>query len=441
MATSNNKFTASLMRGDKYLWGIYLTLATISIVEMFSASSILAYKAASNSDPAFSHLTNIFFGVIAILVFQNLNTKAIRNWGIFFFIGGVILLLITPILGVSQKGATRSIFGIQPAEIIKVGLMLFLCSCLTIKDAVFQRFSLFRYQTEMRRFFFLLACIGIVCIPIMFQNLSTALIIGFVSICLLFLGGVRYRYLIRLLLVIVVVALLGLAALFGLHVMNTADRKAGVEQIDLYFLNRAHTWESRIFGSSTVPLYEANRNGERSQELYASMALANSKGLGKGLGNSQIRDFLPEAYSDYIFAIIFEEGGFLGAAGVIFIYLFLLFRCFQLSKRTDDPFIRMVMVAIPLLIVTQALIHIGVCTGAMFVTGQPLPLLSRGGSSILFTSISFGILFALSRVIENEVAGRRQPTTEFVTAEDTTDSDTMLPEEAITDRFQSSSQS
>jgi cell division protein FtsW len=138
------------------------------------------------------------------------------------------------------------------------------------------------------------------------------------------------------------------------------------------------------------------------------MAIANSYPLGRFIGNSKMRDFLPEAFSDYIFAIIFEEGGPLMALFVLLLYLILFVRCYVLSRRTESPYIRLIMLGLPLIIVIQALIHIGVCTGAMFVTGQPLPLISRGGSSIIGTSISFGILLALSRIIRQEQLERAE---------------------------------
>ena len=173
-------------------------------------------------------------------------------------------------------------------------------------------------------------------------------------------------------------------------------------------LGRVITWSNRIYDHSGKPLWEEDINGKKSQEIYSHMAIANSYPFGRFIGNSKMRDFLPEAFSAYIFAIIFEEGGPVMATLVLLLYLTLFIRCYVLSRRTESPYIRLMMLGLPLIIVIQALIHIGVCTGAMFVTGQPLPLISRGGSSIIGTSISFGILLALSRLIRQEQQERAE---------------------------------
>ncbi len=119
-----------------------------------------------------------------------------------------------------------------------------------------------------------------------------------------------------------------------------------------------------------------------------------------------MRDYLPEAYSDYIYSIIFEELGILGASLVMLLYFILFWRCYRLSRKTEDQFKRLVMISLPLMIVIQALMHIGVCTDAMFVTGQPLPLISRGGMAIMSTSAIFGLLFGLSYDIIREENNR-----------------------------------
>ena len=148
--------------------------------------------------------------------------------------------------------------------------------------------------------------------------------------------------------------------------------------------------------------------GKKAQEIYSHMAIANGYPLGQFIGRSRLRDFLPEAFSDYIYAIIFEEWGFFPAALIPLLYLLLLARCYYLSRQTESTYIRLIIIGLPLIMVIQALIHIGVCTGAMFVTGQPLPLISRGGSSIMATSASFGMILALSRLIMQEKQQREE---------------------------------
>ncbi len=389
-------FSDSLMKGDKYLWGIYLTLLAISFVEMYSASSSLAYKAESNSDPMLKHTMFLVAGFIGVIIFQNFKIETIRNWGAILFVMGFLLMIIMPFVTKAYQGAHRSVLGIQPAELCKLGLMIMLSHVITVS----QRKTLGGVPKQ--RFYIMLGMIALICIPIAFQNLSTALIIGFTALCIMLLGNVQLSYLRNLILILSGIAVLGVLLLYPLYQNDVARKKENKELLDLKFLNRAHTWADRIYGENDIPLYQQDPNGENSQTIYAHMALANSypSPIGRIPGNSQTRDFFPEAYSDYIFAIIFEELGFIGAIVVIGLYLFLLIRSYFIVRHCDDLFTKLVMMSFAILITIQALIHIGVCTGAMFVTGQPLPIISRGGSSIIAMSCAFGILFSISRNME-----------------------------------------
>ena len=196
-------------------------------------------------------------------------------------------------------------------------------------------------------------------------------------------------------------------------------------------VNRTTTWANRIYSKSDRPLWQEDVKGEKSQELCAHMAIANGYPIGRFYGNSKLRDYLPEAYSDYIFAIIFEEWGPIGAAFILLLYVYFFIRCYLISRHTDNLYIRLLLIGLSVTIVIQALIHIGVCTGAMFVTGQPLPLFSRGGSSIIGTSISIGIILALSRIVrdeEEERMARENPQPETLTSDM---ADTSLEVQAV----------
>lgn len=395
-------FLGSIMRGDSWIWGIYWVLFFISVVEMFSASSRLVHRSMTSTDPVFHHMEFLFWGLGAVLVFQSFSVKALRNWSLLFYVGGLILLVALFAKGDRVQGATRAVFGIQPSEICKVGLMMILSLAITKKDEFFLKWKIFRKNTQLARFILYLLLAGMVALPIMTQNLSTALIIGMATLAVMWMGKVKGKYLIYVILGVAAAGSLFLSALFGLYKWDESNRTAGQKTVDLAFLNRAHTWANRIYGKDSVPLADQNPNDDNAQVIYAHMALANSYPFGRFIGNSQLRDHLPEAYSDYIYAIIFEETGFVGALIVMLLYLVLVGRSFYLSTKTNDQFVRLLMIALPTIMTIQALIHIGVCTDAMFVTGQPLPLISRGGSSILFTSVSFGIILALSRIIKAE---------------------------------------
>ena len=395
-------FLGSIMRGDSWIWGIYWLLFFISVIEMFSASSRLVYKSLTSTDPVFRHMEFLFWGLGAVLVFQSLNAKAIRNWGVLLYLGGIAGLILLPLMGRNINGAVRDVAGFQPAEFCKVGLMMTLCLAMTVNDEFYYRISIFRKNVRLYRYLFYLLIAGIVGLPILTQNLSTALIIGMATLSVLWIGGAKGLYLRRTLYIVVVCGILGFSALYGLYKWDNANAAEGVAVVDLGPLDRAHTWANRVCDKDTIPLADQRPNDDNAQVIHAHMALANSYPFGKFIGNSQLRDLLPEAYSDYIYAIIFEETGFIGALFVMMLYIVLLARCFYLSGKTSDPYIRLLMIALPLIMTIQALIHIGVCTDAMFVTGQPLPLISRGGSSILLTSVTFGIILALSRIIKAE---------------------------------------
>ena len=416
---SQYDFLGSIMRGDYWIWGIYIFLFCISVVEIFSATSQLTFRGGYASDPAVRHITFLFGGAVLLLVSQSMSLNAIRAWDKLIYALGFFLCVATIFVGTEQKGASRSIAGLQPVEFCKLGVTMVLCALVTARDSTFHNLRFFRTRTQQRRYWTYLVIIGLVAIPIATQNLSSALIICMATFGIMFLGGVNGRYLWWTIFVAAIAAVFALLALRGIYAANGGEQNATaveVEQTESSIfdkvMRRPTTWANRIFDDSGLPLWEEDIHGKKSQEIYSHMAIANSYPLGRFIGNSKMRDFLPEAFSDYIFAIIFEEGGPLMALLVLLLYLILLIRCYVLSRRTESPYIRLMMVALPLIIVIQALIHIGVCTGAMFVTGQPLPLISRGGSSIIGTSISFGILLALSRLIRQEKLERAEPVVE-----------------------------
>ncbi len=413
MAAEQKKstFAGSIMRGDSKIWIIYVVLICISFVEIFSATAQLANKAANASDPAFSHIKNLFVGLIILLLTQSMSLKSFRAWDKTLYVLGLIFFVITIAMGTQQKGAARSIAGFQPVELCKLGAITMLCAAVTAKDYTFQRLSIFRSRTQYRRYWLYIILITLVAAPVATQNLSSALIICMACFGILFLAGVKGKYLINTIIVALVAGGLFVGSLFIVY--KTTHKTPEMEQMEESgvtatgftidkVLGRATTWANRLFDHSDIPLWQEDMGGKKSQEIYSHMAIANGYPLGQFIGRSRLRDFLPEAFSDYIFAIIFEEWGFLPASFIPLLYLLLLARCYYLSRQTESIYIRLLIVGLPLIMVIQALIHVGVSTGAMFVTGQPLPLISRGGSSIIATSASIGMMLALSRLIMQE---------------------------------------
>lgn len=403
-----NTFAGNIMRGDSKIWLIYVILICISFVEIFSATAQLANKATYASDPAFSHIKNLLLGFVFLLMSQNMDLRSLKAWDKLLYFAGFFAFCATIFMGTEQKGAARSIAGIQPVEICKIGVITMLCWTLTLKDATYQKLSMYRSRTTYRRYWTYLILIALIALPVATQNLSSALIIGMACFAILFLAGTKGKYLFNTILAVSAAGFLFVGSLYIVYktthtdenVVMTDSNSSGFT-IDKV-VGRATTWANRLFDHSDIPLWQEDMGGKKAQEIYSHMAIANGYPFGKFIGNSRLRDFLPEAFSDYIYAIIFEEWGFLLAALIPLLYLLLLARCYYLSRQTEDLYIRLMIVGLPLIMCIQALIHIGVSTGAMFVTGQPLPLISRGGSSIIGTSVSFGMMLALSRLIMQE---------------------------------------
>ena len=402
-------FFGSLMGGDNWIWGIYWILFFISIVELASASSQLAYKQVTNDNPLVRHTMFLLVGFFFFtLTFQSLTSIKVRYavWAgrLAYFLGFVLMCLL-PFFGRIHQGAIRDIGGIQPVEFLKVGMIIVLCEIIATSSESFKKYKWFREKTEGRKFWLMVLVVVAAAAPIALQNLSSALILGMTAAGIMFVGEVKTKYLCKAAVAGMIIGSILLAALGGLHVLNASHETAGERHRtnNLGLLDRANTWESRIFdGNGDTPIWDQVIDDDNMQVIYAHMAIANSKGIGRFFGESQLRDYLPEAFSDYIYCIIFEETGIFGAALVMIFYFTLFIRCCIISARTDDKLKRLLMIGLPLMIIIQALIHMGVCCNAMFVTGQPLPLISRGGMSILSTSVIFGILAGLSRNIERE---------------------------------------
>ncbi|MDO4497482.1 MAG: FtsW/RodA/SpoVE family cell cycle protein, partial [Bacteroidales bacterium] len=347
-----------MMKGDSWVWGIYIVLLFISVVEMASATSRLTWRADTADNPLYEHTQFLiagFFGLVFPL--QNLlsrNVSWLKYLGVLGYVVGIVLMGLLPFFGRMVNGARRDIFHIQPVEIVKVGLILLLVSMVTIKFTdPNRRFDWYHRLKESRKYWVMLGVIGLACFLIMLQNLSSALILGATCFGIMLLGGVKLKYLGWTVLTVGLLGSIFYGGLYGLHAYHVSNGS----KLSLGLLERANTWEDRIFDGDPTPLWEQRINDDNMQVMSAHMAIANSNGMGTFVGNSVMRDHLPEAYSDYIYAIIFEETGILGAAIVMLLYFILFFRCFYLSLKTQSPYKRLLMVALPLLIIIQALIH------------------------------------------------------------------------------------
>jgi len=365
-----------IFRGDRVIWMIFLFLCLISIIEVYSASSRLTFTT-HYWQPIMKHTMFLLTGAVIVLLVHSMTPKYL--WVFVVMLPFVWLLLIaTQFMGHTVNGANRYIFGFQPSELAKLSLI----SCVA--------FILSRQNRISESLSFKWICIltGITCLLIFRDNLSTAAILYLVIIIMMFVGQVSFKRI--ALLISVTFAAIALLFAFAWFYPEKAQ--------DIGF-KRLVTWESRLGNFKQQP--EITKNGKIPDEMFqavmAKVALTRGGVIGTMPGNSHLSDFLPQAYSDFIYAIIIEETGILGGIFVLVLYVILFIRAGTIAGRCTKLFPKLLVMGCALIMVIQALVNMAVSVGLMPVTGQPLPLVSRGGSSILTTCVYIGIILSVSR--------------------------------------------
>jgi cell division protein FtsW len=372
-----------LFRGDVAVWIIYMLLCGFSIIEVFSATSTLAYRYSNIWIPITRHATFLLVGFLLILGLVHIHHKYF-SLGILLMPLSIILLFITFIWGIDQNDANRrlDLFGtpFQPSEIAKLASIIFVAYYLSTKEKYY--------------YLYILVGVGAVCGLIFPSNLSTSLILGTVCFCMLFIGQVPWQRLLRLVLVLTI---LGTVFIMLLAVVPT-------DTVGNY-LPRAITWQKRVHSfTQNVKKPDPNSsnnttiqtNSDDYQVIHAKIAIARGGIIGKGPGQSIQRDFLPQAYDDFIYAIIIEELGVIGGIVVLLLYLFLAIRGGIIANQCNNVFAKYLVFGCSIIILIQALVNMAVAVHFGPVTGQPLPLISQGGTSILVTSIYIGIILSVS---------------------------------------------
>lgn len=376
---------------DKTYWVIYLFLIVAAVIALFSASSTLVYSNHSALGPIGQQMFFLILGVIAAYTIQFIPTYWVRFGGYILLGVSTLLVYSTMIphnpLVVTINGASRWIrlagITFQPSELAKLSLII----------VIADQLARIRTEADKKKYFYRTLIIsGVVMLPIMASNLSTAVLIGLIIFCLWVLARIPWKYTLSVVGIAVLVLVLGYCIVeFGF--VRPQRNMHGP-------FKRATTWVSRIdrhFEHDNASKYVLT--DDNIQEVYSSVAIARggASPLGVLPGNSKERDYLPLAFADYIFAIIVEEWGIIGAFALIFLYIAILFRASNISSRYSDMPAMLMTMGLALMITCQALISMLVAVGIGPVTGQPLPLISRGGTSVLITSIYFGILMGVSR--------------------------------------------
>lgn len=402
----DKKTLSNIFKGDKVIWMIFFFLCIISVVEVFSASSGLTYKSGSYFSPLIKHLGILLMGIFCMVITLNIKCKYFKILTPFMLVISFITLIWVFFAGQSTNGAQRwvSFIGIQfqPSEIAKGTLVLATAQILSALQT--------DHGADKNAFKFILIVCAFIVPLIGLENLSTAALLCLVILLMMVIGRVPMRQLGKLMgvtLVLILVIFAGVM-LLGTDRSDVETSKNMTEQVTQQkkdegllgkIFHRADTWKSRIdkfTSSKEVTPAEVDLDTD-AQVAHANIAIASSNVVGKGPGNSVERDFLSQAFSDFIYAIIIEELGVEGAVAVAVLYIMLLFRTGRIASRCENNFPALLAMGLALLLVTQALFNMCVAVGLAPVTGQPLPLISKGGTSTMINCIYVGVILSVSR--------------------------------------------
>lgn len=361
-------------KGDRWIWLIIILLSLISILAVYSATGTLAYKQGKAVEKILltKHVIFVVMGIAMIYISHLLDYKYYAGISKVLMIITIPLLLYTLVFGASLNDANRwvkiPIIGLtfQTSDLAKLALITFLARMLTKKQE--------NIKDVKKAFIPIMGSVCVVFILIALANLSTALMLFGVSILLLIIGRISIKQ-------IGMVCAGGLVLLMFVVLLGP----------------RRETYKSRI-NSFLHP--EMQHSDKTYQADHSKMALAKGGVFGTGPGNSIERNFLPHPYSDFIFAIIVEEWGFVGGLIIIILYLVLLYRCVRIVTQSPKAFGALLAAGLSFSLTIQAFANMAVAVGLGPVTGVPLPLVSMGGTSMIFTSIAFGIILSVSRDVE-----------------------------------------
>lgn len=422
-----------ILKGDRVIWVVMLILGIISLLAVYSATSSEAHVrfGAYNEKVLLKHAATLMAGFVMMFIASRINyrhySRAIELALLFCF----ILLIFTYFFGSRINGASRSIMGFQTSELAKIVLIAYLAKYIVVwnnRDYTFKKLIVPIFLP-----------IILIVAPIFPENLSTAAMLFVVCIVMLYIGQIKFSY---------IMALIGIVVVgMGLYIL-TDDMVANIRQnryekvvaaAEMHpedtklqekarkkpRISRVKTWQGRIDAAKEEreakiaagidpehsPLQIDDRNA---QKMYAKIAVARGGLFGKGSGKSTQRNFLPQPFSDCIYAIIIEEYGLVGGVFVMLLYIILLTRSVRIMKKKPLSFGALMAFGIAFILIMQAMINMGVSTGLMPVTGQQLPFVSRGGSSMLMTGFAVGMILSVTRSLEETESVKQETETEEV---------------------------
>jgi cell division protein FtsW len=390
-------------KGDKVIWALVIILSLTSLLVVYSATNSLAYKLYKGNTWVylFRQFAFVAVGLVIMYAAHRVNYTIYSKMAKILYFLSIPLLIYTLGFGTSLNDANRWIklpvinLTFQSSDIAKLALFMYLSHLLSKKQDMIKDFK--------KGFLPLMIPIVIICGLIAPANLSTALLTGATSMLLLFIGRASSKHLFLVVLVVLIPVMILIFIARSYY-----DEAAGKskELPAVLSVMRMPTWIKRV-----QDFMYAKNDESPYQVQQAKIAVAKGGFLGLGPGNSQQRNFLPHPYSDFIYAIIIEEYGLLGATFIIFIYLVFLFRSIKIFRRCPFAFGAFLAIALSFTLVIQAMTNMAVNVGLFPVTGVTLPLVSMGGSSIFFTSLAIGIILSVARNVE-ESEGKETPNVE-----------------------------
>lgn len=393
-----NANNTQFRKGDKYIWGVYIFLIIVSVIELYSASS-REVTASNVLAPIMRHGFMLLLGFGVVVGLSRVKYKVFNHGITVFALAALLIAVYVLFKGQIINGARRSmsLFGIalQSAELLKIAVVLVIARVIAFNQ---ERGGVTTFGVA-RCAFFVLLCSGL----LFTQGLTNTLLLMGISISMMLIGGIQNRKLGTVLLIYLIIG--GAGYMWKSHDKQSAAEVALIAETgkdasgEAATFNRTGTHKGRIarWLFDSIPKYEQPITSVNRQEMYSFMAQANGGWHGVLPGNSRETARLPLAFSDYIFAIVIEDWGFMGGMLLLTAYLILLGRAGAIAAKCRSAFPSLLIMGMAVMIVLQALFHMAIVTGVFPVSGQPLPLISKGGSSILVTSIAFGIMLSVSR--------------------------------------------
>lgn len=408
-------FVNKILRGDKVIWIVSIILGIVSLIVVYSATSALAVSkyGGDTGKVLMKHLGMLLFGFVMMIIASRVNYKRYAKMALFLMIPCLALLLYTLVFGRNINDASRSInvggFSFQPSELAKIILITYLARQLIMMEGSMYNFKDFLVKLALP----ILVTAGL----IFSENLSTAVLLIAVCLVLLFVGRAKFLHIMAL----IGLCVLGMGAYLGYDAIKTSienkhRRQTAQETMvigeagDNYKekQNRIQTWANRIKTMGEDDEKVDRFDDKHMQRTYADIAVASSSLFGKGPGKSEQRNFLPHPYSDFIYAIIIEEYGLVGGVFVLFLYIVLFTRVLRIVIKKPLTFGSLMAFGLGFLIILQAMINMGVSIGLLPVTGQPLPFVSMGGTSLMATGMIIGMILSVTMSIEDESMNKEQ---------------------------------